>query len=190
MRVEVYGCEAWSAQANQALWETVTRYHVDLLARHRNSYNKAYILHFNFFWPSFKLKINISTFLHNMSTLSYLFFNKFISRAWKHIFIYRDRSSVLSVQRTLVRRLSFESTQASRLWSRAPLAQSVEHQTFNLRVMGSSPISGGHYYYYYYYYGRLYCRSIVLKKYNCEPTGLGNYTIYTKAEKKKTAKTS
>ena len=25
----------------------------------------------------------------------------------------------------------------------ARLAQSVEHQTFNLRVMGSSPISGG-----------------------------------------------
>ena len=25
---------------------------------------------------------------------------------------------------------------------RARLAQSVEHQTFNLRVMGSSPISG------------------------------------------------
>ena len=27
--------------------------------------------------------------------------------------------------------------------SPARLAQSVEHQTFNLRVMGSSPISGG-----------------------------------------------
>ena len=27
--------------------------------------------------------------------------------------------------------------------SLARLAQSVEHQTFNLRVMGSSPISGG-----------------------------------------------
>ena len=29
-----------------------------------------------------------------------------------------------------------------KLRERARLAQSVEHQTFNLRVMGSSPISG------------------------------------------------
>ena len=28
------------------------------------------------------------------------------------------------------------------VFMRARLAQSVEHQTFNLRVMGSSPISG------------------------------------------------
>ena len=33
--------------------------------------------------------------------------------------------------------------------SRARLAQSVEHQTFNLRVMGSSPISGAQFVLYF-----------------------------------------
>ena len=35
-----------------------------------------------------------------------------------------------------------KNTPTAQLQSRARLAQSAEHQTFNLRVMGSSPISG------------------------------------------------
>ena len=35
-----------------------------------------------------------------------------------------------------------KNSPTAQLQSRARLAQSAEHQTFNLRVMGSSPISG------------------------------------------------
>ena len=35
-----------------------------------------------------------------------------------------------------------KNTPTAQLQSKARLAQSAEHQTFNLRVMGSSPISG------------------------------------------------
>ena len=35
-----------------------------------------------------------------------------------------------------------KNTPTAQLQTRARLAQSAEHQTFNLRVMGSSPISG------------------------------------------------
>ena len=39
------------------------------------------------------------------------------------------------------------------MWAR--LAQSVEHQTFNLRVKGSSPLLGAH------FYLKIYCVALI-----------------------------